>query len=81
MVQGVFFRKHTQEKAISFSLMGQVRNLPDESVEILAKGDGRALMELEKWCESGSPLSKVDQVSKTEIDHEEVPQTNFKIGF
>ena len=81
LVQGVFFRKFTQEKAVSLSLIGQVKNLPNGSVEIIAKGEEGSLLHLEKWCESGSPMSRVNHVVKIEIDPTAVSGTDFKIAY
>ena len=38
-VQGVFFRAHTRDEAISRGLAGWVRNLPDGRVEALFEGE------------------------------------------
>jgi len=61
-VQGVFFRKHTFEKANELRLKGIVRNLPDGSVEVFAQGDDDRIRELIEWCYKGSPSSKVETV-------------------
>ena len=60
-VQGVWFRKSTEEKARSLGLDGWVRNLPDGRVELMA-GGGRA-GELRAWVEAGGPpTARVDRV-------------------
>ena len=61
-VQGVFFRKHTEEQARKLNLHGTVRNLPNGSVEVIAQGDPEAIRELSDWCFKGSPSSKVESV-------------------
>jgi len=55
LVQGVFFRASTLEKAQSLSLSGWVKNQPDGSVEIMAEGERYALEELVLWCRQGPP--------------------------
>lgn len=42
-VQGVAFRRRTEELAQHFPVSGYVRNLPDGSVELVATGDAHAL--------------------------------------
>ena len=37
-VQGVFYRDNTQKKASELGLKGYVKNLSDETVEIVAEG-------------------------------------------
>ncbi len=62
LVQGVWFRKSTRDKATDLALCGWVRNLPDGRVEILAAGSEGALLELQAWCHHGPPLARVDEV-------------------
>jgi acylphosphatase len=53
IVQGVFFRYHTQQEAQGLGLTGWVRNLPDGNVEILCEGDGEAVEKLVRWSRTG----------------------------
>lgn len=62
LVQGVWFRKSTKEKASSLGLSGFVRNEPDGSVYIEAEGGPEAIAELIKWCGDGPPLARVERV-------------------
>lgn len=61
-VQGVFFRKYTWEKAIALGLSGEVSNLPDGTVYILARGNKAQLDTFMHWCYTGSPRSVVTDV-------------------
>lgn len=61
-VQGVFFRKYTQQKAIAFGLKGWVKNLPDGSVQSLIIGTEAQLDQMVAWFHKGSPLSIVKEV-------------------
>ena len=54
-VQGVFFRGSTQEEATRLGLCGEVRNLPDGSVEVITEGARRAVEDLLAWCRRGGP--------------------------
>ena len=76
-VQGVWFRKYTQEAAQSFGITGFVENAPDGSVVLEAEGSRENLEQLLDWLWSGSPLSKVEQV--THHEGERVGFTDFQI--
>lgn len=66
-VQGVWYRKHTQEKAGSLGLSGTVQNMPDGSVLIHATGERPALEALLAWCAKGPPAARVEAVSTEEL--------------
>ncbi len=66
-VQGVFFRQSTRELASALNLRGQVRNMPDDSVQIIATGTAEQIEQLIKWCWSGPPKAKVDNVVIKEL--------------
>jgi|UniRef100_A0A7C6AFS6 acylphosphatase len=76
LVQGVFFRAHTQEIAQRLGLVGWVRNLDDGRVEVIAEGREIELQKLIDWCWQGPPGARVDDV---EIIYEE--PTNEYRGF
>lgn len=61
-VQGVFFRKFTQEKALSLGISGIVQNEKDGSVYIEAEGFEEQLTEFVDWLKEGSPKSEVSEV-------------------
>lgn len=65
-VQGVFYRKHTQEKANELNLKGIVRNLPNGCVEVFVEGEEEVLKEFALWCHIGSPKSIVGKVEVEE---------------
>lgn len=71
-VQGVFYRVFTQRKAEELGLVGYVKNLPDQSVEIVAYGLSEKLKDLTDWSEVGSPFANVDS-----IDVKLVPNQRF----
>lgn len=62
-VQGVSYRAYTEQKAQELGLTGQVRNLPDGQVEIIAEGAQAELEALKDWCFSGPPQARVDDVA------------------
>lgn len=65
-VQGVFFRKYTQQKALSLGISGEARNMPDGSVQVIACATDDAVNALEAWLWKGSPMAKVAQVIRLE---------------
>jgi acylphosphatase len=62
IVQGVFFRSYTSQKAGMLNLKGWVRNTSDGSVEIVAEGDRELLNELLQWSYHGPSSARVDHV-------------------
>jgi len=67
-VQGVWFRKYTQQAANSYNLRGFVQNKMDGTVYIEAEGEETNLKLLIKWLEKGSPLSEVKDVNVSKGD-------------
>ena len=64
-VQGVGFRFNCSRQARSLGLTGWVRNLPDDSVEIVAEGSPAALQALSDWCRNGPTFADVERVTET----------------
>lgn len=61
-VQGVFFRKYTQEMALVMHISGYVKNTAQGHVFIEAEGKQQDMENFIKWCYTGSPLAKVEEV-------------------
>ncbi|MCG6895023.1 MAG: acylphosphatase [Desulfobacteraceae bacterium] len=61
-VQGVFFRANTREAAQRSGVSGWVRNRADGTVEAVIEGEGTAVDEMLKWCETGDPPASVTKV-------------------
>ena len=78
-VQGVFYRHSTQQEAMRLGLYGEVRNLPDGSVEIIAEGERHAIEDLAAWSRRGPPSARVDEVQVRLGPHRAEFQT-FKIA-
>jgi len=78
IVQGVWYRKHTQEEARRLGLSGWVRNLPDGRVELQAEGAPQDVERLLHWARKGPPGARVDaldveeQVARGEIEPFEI---------
>lgn len=73
-VQGVFFRVHTQEKAIALNLKGYVMNMPDGSVFLEAAGAPAHVEEFVSWCYIGPPKATVVEVELEEIEPVFLPE-------
>jgi acylphosphatase len=65
-VQGVYFRHSTRKEAERLGLAGVARNLPDGSVEVIARGAPEAVAELRQWLERGPSMARVDSVKELE---------------
>ncbi len=80
IVQGVFFRSQTREKAQQLELEGWIRNLPDGRVEVVAEGEKEKIEELIKWIKKGPALA---QVSDLKIEWQEFKGefNKFKIEY
>jgi len=65
-VQGVGFRYFTRRTARRLGIAGYVRNLPDGSVEALARGSDADLESLERRLREGPPGARVESVGVSE---------------
>jgi acylphosphatase len=66
-VQGVFFRQSTREIATILGINGEVKNMPDESVHIIATGSADQIEQFLQWCRQGPPKAKVSDVTVEEM--------------
>ena len=66
-VQGVFYRQSTKEKARELNITGEVQNLRDNSVSIIATGTAEELDQLVEWCRTGPPRARVTGVITQEL--------------
>jgi acylphosphatase len=62
MVQGVGFRYWTMGKADELGLTGEVRNLADGSVALVAEGPQWKVHELREWLNSDRTPGRVERV-------------------
>jgi len=67
-VQGVWYRKFTQSVAQKLGIAGEVRNLPDGSVEVKATLDDELLEPFLEALRKGPPLARVDGIEVEEVD-------------
>jgi acylphosphatase len=73
-VQGVFFRHSTRIEAERLGVCGTVRNLPDGSVEVLARGSPRILLDLQRWLQRGPVRARVDSVEELPVTEAQCAQ-------
>lgn len=66
LVQGVFFRQNTKEKALEVGLKGWVKNLQDGRVEAVFEGEEEKIEEMIEWLKEGPILAKVEKIEKIE---------------
>lgn len=74
-VQGVWYRKSAQEKAIALGIFGFVKNMKDGSVYIEAEGPDELLQTFVEWCRNGPQYAVV-----ADVEVEEATIKSFK-GF
>jgi acylphosphatase len=72
-VQGVAFRASTVSEARRAGVTGWVRNLPDGRVEVVLEGAPAAVCEVERFCERGPDLARVEEVDAADEEPEGLP--------
>jgi acylphosphatase len=77
-VQGVFFRKYTQEKALELKLKGWDENLENGDVHGEASGGEPELNAFVRWLWEGSPLSAVEEVQVREISENHLQEYEIR---
>lgn len=79
-VQGVGFRWSCMEEGERLGLVGEVRNLDDGDVEVLAQGPTEAVGSLIGWLHRGPRWASVSRVTVTDLSPEAVRRTAFVMG-
>jgi acylphosphatase len=64
-VQTVGYRYQSRKKATLLNLVGYVKNLSDNSVELVAEGKEDNLTKLLEWCRIGPPTALVDKITES----------------
>ncbi|MEO5562665.1 MAG: acylphosphatase [Chitinophagaceae bacterium] len=72
IVQGVYYRQKTKDNALRSGITGEIKNMPDGDVHILATGTTEQLEEFIKWCNKGPETAVVSRVIV-----EKIPVKNF----
>jgi acylphosphatase len=63
-VQGVWYRASTKKVADELGLVGFARNEADGSVTVFAIGAQEDLLQLKKWCQTGTELAEVQKLEE-----------------
>jgi len=77
LVQGVYYRAATAERARELELDGWVRNLPDGQVELVVSGESAGVEQFLAWLWQGPPAARVSAV--TLADYAEPVARGFAI--
>ncbi len=80
MVQGVFFRVKTRQKAKVLGVSGWVKNLPDGRVEVVFEGEKEKVEQIIEWIKKGPLFSRVDDV-KVDFEEYKGEFENFEIRY
>ena len=70
LVQGVFFRASTQEKARKYKLTGYAKNLSNGDVEVLVCGETQPVELLCDWLWQGPGHARVEKVICAEVEQD-----------
>ena len=80
IVQGVFYRVSTQQKANQIGIVGWVRNNHDGSVEALFEAEEDQIVEMLEWCKIGPENASVESLSVLSKEQiEELSYDTFEI--
>ncbi len=79
LVQGVCYRKTIYDNAIVHNIQGEVKNLTNGDVQVIARLDSSNFDMFVSILKKGSTLSKVKLVTSSKIDTK--PYINFSITY
>ncbi|UCF06529.1 MAG: acylphosphatase [bacterium] len=80
LVQGVWFRATTRDKARELGLHGYVRNLANGNVEFVAEGEDAKVDELVEWAKKGPPMANVQDVKVDVLEYNN-EYSDFEIAY
>ena len=69
-VQGVWFRESTRRVATELGISGHAINRPDGTVEVVARGDSKAIEQLESWLHEGPTMARVEELVPASCEEE-----------
>ncbi|WP_366181246.1 acylphosphatase [Actinomyces timonensis] len=79
-VQGVGFRWSCMEEGERLGLVGEVRNLPDGDVEVMAQGAADDVASLIAWLHRGPRWASVSAVVITDLEPGSLRRRAFVMG-
>ena len=68
LVQGVGYRYFVLRAAARHQVMGTVRNLPDERVEVYAEGDRETMDEFKNDLATGPTMAEITEIEETDVE-------------
>ena len=77
--QGGGFRYHCAYTAQELGVVGQVRNLPDGDVEVMAQGESDAVARLISWLRRGPRWASVRTITVTDLRAGCLDERRFEI--
>jgi acylphosphatase len=80
-VQGVYYRKSVQQMGALGQIQGYVKNLPDGSVEAVARLWDDQLEDFILVLKNGSPASRVDSVEYEELESDDLVYDGFEVRY
>ncbi|XP_069595205.1 acylphosphatase-2-like [Ranitomeya imitator] len=82
-VQGVFFRKYTEDQAKRVSVVGWVKNTPYGTVTGQVQGSKEKVDIMKNWLSNvGSPMSRIDKtVFANETQIQDLGYSNFQTKY
>ncbi|ADV46503.1 acylphosphatase [Nitratifractor salsuginis DSM 16511] len=80
-VQGVFYRKFVAQKLRALGIQGYVRNLPDGTVEVVARLSEDQLDAVLQTLKEGSPMSEVEDITVEVLDEDDLLYDGFEIRY
>ncbi len=78
-VQGVGFRWFVMNQAQTLGVRGWVRNTEDGSVEVVGAAAPSTLDQLDAQLSAGPPGSRIVEIRRSDIQHEDVEGKSFRI--
>ncbi|MCH9740590.1 MAG: acylphosphatase [Epsilonproteobacteria bacterium] len=78
-VQGVFYRKFVSQNAMRKQFQGYVKNLNDGTVEAVAALWEEDVPVFKKILEEGSPASKVERITMSTLDEDDLVYDGFEV--
>ncbi len=78
-VQGVYFRRRTQQAAYDIGVCGWVKNLPDGTVEAELSGEEEKVDRLVVYCMKEMPVARVDRIETSDLDYKD--HSGFEIRY
>lgn len=76
-VQGVFYRRETEEQARRRGLKGWVRNKSDGGVEVMLCGEETLVMDMVDWLWEGPERAQVKEVTMEKLPWQSL--ANFEV--